>query len=61
MRPKRVVIMLKLPVLEYFAKGDTVDDLKKSIKSGIECYFENTTEAPSFAHIHFVKDEIMVL
>jgi predicted RNase H-like HicB family nuclease len=25
-----------------FAEGVTVDELKKSIKSGIECYFENT-------------------
>ena len=44
-----------------FAEGDTMDDLKKSIKGGIECYYENTTDAPSFAHLHFVKDEIMAL
>jgi hypothetical protein len=44
-----------------FAEGETMDDLKKSIKSGIECYNENTAEAPSFAHLHFVKDEIMAL
>jgi hypothetical protein len=44
-----------------FAEGDTMDDLKKSIKSGIECYYENTNDAPSFAHLHFVKDEIMAL
>lgn len=44
-----------------FAEGDTVDDLKKNIKSGIECYYENSTDAPLFAHLHFVKDEIMAL
>jgi hypothetical protein len=44
-----------------FAEGDTMDELKKSIKSGIECYYENTSDAPLFAHLHFVKDEIMVL
>jgi len=44
-----------------FAEGDTVEELKKSIKSGIECYYENTSDAPAFAHLHFVKDEIMVL
>ena len=32
-----------------FAEGDSMDELKKSIKSGIECYFENTNDAPSFA------------
>lgn len=44
-----------------FAEGDSMDELKKSIKSGIECYYENTNDAPSFAHLHFVKDEIMAL
>jgi hypothetical protein len=32
-----------------FAEGDTMDELKKSIKSGIECYYENTADAPAFA------------
>jgi len=44
-----------------FAEGDTMDELKKSIRSGIECYYENTAGSPSFAHLHFVKDEIMSL
>jgi predicted RNase H-like HicB family nuclease len=44
-----------------FAEGDTMDELKKSIKSGIECYYENTGDAPAFAHLHFVKDEILAL
>jgi hypothetical protein len=30
-----------------FAEGDTVVELKKSIKSGIKCYFENTEDAPN--------------
>ena len=44
-----------------FAEGDTMDELKKSIRSGSECYYENTAGSPSFAHLHFVKDEIMSL
>ena len=44
-----------------FAEGDTMDELKKSVKSGIECYYENTGDSPAFAHLHFVKDEIMAL
>ena len=44
-----------------FAEGENMDDLKKNIRSGIECYYENTGGAPSFAHLHFVKDEIMTL
>jgi hypothetical protein len=44
-----------------FAEGDNMDELKKNMKSGIECYYENASNAPSFAHLHFVKDEIMAL
>ena len=42
-----------------FAESDTMNKLKKSIRSGIGCYCENMAGAPSFAHLHFVKDEIM--
>ncbi len=44
-----------------FAEGDTVEELKENIKGGIECYFNNSAETPTFAHLHFVKDEIMAL
>jgi hypothetical protein len=30
-----------------FAEGETTNDLKKSIESGIECYYENTEDAMS--------------
>jgi hypothetical protein len=44
-----------------FAEGETMDDLKKSVRSGVECYYENSPDAPAFAHLHFVKDEVMAL
>lgn len=44
-----------------FAEADSMDELKKSIKSGIECYYDNPAEIPAFAHLHFVKDEILAL
>ncbi len=44
-----------------FAEGETVEELKENIKSGIICYFENAAEVPMFAHLHFVKDEILAL
>ena len=44
-----------------FAEGDTVEELKQSIRSGIDCFFANSPETPVFAHLHFVKDEIMTL
>ncbi len=30
-----------------FAEGDTIDELKESIKSGIDCYFENSIDTPA--------------
>ena len=47
--------------LGIFAEGDTVEELKENIKGGIDCYFENSEDAPAFAHLHFVKDEVMAL
>jgi predicted RNase H-like HicB family nuclease len=44
-----------------FAEGESMDELKKSIKSGIERYYENADDIPAFAHLHFVKDETMAL
>ena len=35
-----------------FAEGDTIEELKESIKSGIDCYFEDLPETPVFAHLH---------
>ena len=44
-----------------FAEGEDMNELKQSIRSGIDCYYENAKDAPAFAHLHFVKDEIMAL
>ncbi len=44
-----------------FAEGDTINALKENIKGGIDCFYDKKEDAPSFAHLHFVKDEIMVL
>ncbi len=47
--------------LGIFAEGDTIEELKESIKGGIGCYFDDAADAPLFAHLHFVKDEVMAL
>jgi hypothetical protein len=38
-----------------FAEGDAMDDLKKSIKSGIDCYYENTSERDSKKRLIFCR------
>jgi len=47
--------------LGIFAEGETVDELKENIKGGIDCYFNKAKDAPVFAHLHFVRDEIIAL
>ena len=44
-----------------FAEGETIEELKKNIKGGIDCFYEDSNDAPNFAHLHFIKDEVMVL
>ncbi|RYE56926.1 MAG: 2-oxoisovalerate dehydrogenase [Sphingobacteriales bacterium] len=44
-----------------FAEGETVEELKENIRGGIECYYDKKEIAPQFAHLHFVKDEMMAL
>ncbi len=44
-----------------FAEGNTIEELKENIKGGIECYFDNNADTPTFAHLHFVRDETMAL
>jgi predicted RNase H-like HicB family nuclease len=44
-----------------FAEGDSIEELKANIKGGVECYYEDRTAMPKFAHLHFVKDEVLAL
>ena len=44
-----------------FAEGETIDELKENIKGGVDCYYLNPEEKPSFIHLHFFKDEIFAI
>jgi predicted RNase H-like HicB family nuclease len=33
--------------LGIFAEGNTIEELKENIQSGIDCYFENSIDAPA--------------
>ena len=43
-----------------FTQGETMEELKENIKEVIQCFFDNE-DMPTFAHLHFVKDEILEL
>jgi predicted RNase H-like HicB family nuclease len=44
-----------------YAQGETIDELKDSIKGGIDCFFDKPESMPKLAHLHFVKDEVLAL
>jgi len=44
-----------------FAEGETVEELKKNIKGGIDCYYNKGSDMPKIARLQFFKNEIMAL
>ena len=40
-------------------EGDTLDELRANVKEAVDCYFDETMEAPKVIRLHFVRDEIL--
>ncbi len=40
-------------------QGDTLDELRAMVKDAVDCYFDETMEAPGIIRLHFVRDEVM--
>jgi predicted RNase H-like HicB family nuclease len=40
-------------------QGDTVEQVRTNVKEAVDCYFDETMEAPKIIRLHFVRDEIM--
>ena len=40
-------------------QGDTIEELRKIVKGAVDCYFDETMEAPKIIRLHFVRDEIL--
>lgn len=40
-------------------EGDTLDQLRANVKEAIDCYFDETMEAPKIIRLHFVRDEVL--
>jgi predicted RNase H-like HicB family nuclease len=43
-----------------FAEGETMEELKKNIKGGIDCFYGNNNP-PKFVHLHYSKDEVFAV
>ena len=40
-------------------EGETLEQLRSNVKEAVDCYFDDTMEAPKVIRLHFVRDEIL--
>lgn len=40
-------------------QGDTLEELRMMVKDAVDCYFDETKEAPKLIRLHFVRDEVL--
>jgi predicted RNase H-like HicB family nuclease len=45
--------------LSIFTEGDTMEQLRQNVREAVDCYFDETMEAPRIIRLHFVRDEVM--
>jgi predicted RNase H-like HicB family nuclease len=41
-------------------QGDTLEELRAMVKEAVNCYFDETMQAPRIIRLHFVRDEVLV-
>lgn len=40
-------------------EGNTLEELRTNVKEAVDCYFDESMEAPKMIRLHFVRDEVM--
>jgi len=40
-------------------QGETVEELREKVKEAVDCYFDETMNAPKLIRLHFVRDEVL--
>jgi predicted RNase H-like HicB family nuclease len=40
-------------------QGDTLDELRAMVKDAVQCYFDETMQAPKIIRLHFVREEVL--
>jgi predicted RNase H-like HicB family nuclease len=40
-------------------QGDTLDELRANVREAVDCYFDETMDAPKIIRLHFVRDEVL--
>ena len=41
------------------SEGETLEELRANVREAVDCYFDETMEAPRVIRLHFVRDEVM--
>ena len=42
-------------------QGETVEEVRASVRDAVECYFDETMPRPTVIRLHFVRDEVLAL
>ncbi len=40
-------------------QGDSIEELRSMVKEAVDCYFDETMDAPLVIRLHFVRDEVL--
>ena len=40
-------------------QGDSIEELRSMVKYAVDCYFDESMEAPRIIRLHFVRDEVL--
>jgi predicted RNase H-like HicB family nuclease len=40
-------------------QAESLEELRAMVREAVECYFDNTAEAPKLIRLHFVRDEVI--
>ena len=40
-------------------QGDSIEELRSMVKDAVDCYFDESMEAPLIIRLHFVRDEVL--
>ncbi|MHA3771266.1 type II toxin-antitoxin system HicB family antitoxin [Verrucomicrobiota bacterium sgz303538] len=40
-------------------QGETLEELRMMVKEAVDCYFDESMDAPKLIRLHFVRDEVI--
>lgn len=40
-------------------QAESLEELRESVREAVDCYFDETMDAPKMIRLHFVRDEVL--